>query len=162
MGRRKPFPTSRLEIYHPVDVTRNITSLMTTQTSDVVIEVFRRGANAYSLDDFLQDSSQLIFFQYPRKLYIKITNPPLDAQNSIEVRTYREAYDLIKEMSALHPSLAIRPWPYMFEGFSAGVREFYFVVFWGDRADVLSEDAAWKALVGNTEGVVQAEILPAP
>jgi hypothetical protein len=142
-----------LKIFHPNDNTRALTTLMTAQTTEV-IEAFAEASKAETVEEFLRDVGAIQFFKYPRMIDFKVTDPSASKFNPLEVRMYRECYNMVRELSQAEPELLVRPWPYFLEREVGNIRELYMIVFLGRKNQVLTDEKARRVLSGEGEEMV--------
>jgi hypothetical protein len=105
----------KLEVVHPADRTRILTSTVTTQRSQAIIDTFHTVGNADDLDKFNLEVHRIVARRYPRAIYLQIqaVEDP-EQQRKLEIKLYRLALQMVNEMESgfqdhvVHPdSLAV-------------------------------------------------------
>jgi hypothetical protein len=139
----KSTPSNILEIHHPVQRKLILNPYMTQPTSKIVLGECRNVSAASYLEDFVQSTGDIVFFQYRYAIRIVLgptfSNPP----DALEVKCYRQIHALLQELAISKPDTLYRAWPYTFSKLLPdGTMETYFVIFCGKGTDVVDEEEA--------------------
>jgi hypothetical protein len=140
----KTTPGDILEIYHPVQKKRILNPFTTNQTSGTAIEQCHNVKGAAHLEEFIQSTEDVVFFQF--RYAIRIVLGPTFAKptDELEVKCYQQLHSLLLDLAQQRPDIVFRAWPYTFsKALPDGSMETYFIIFCGKGTDV-SEEEAWS------------------
>jgi hypothetical protein len=133
---------------------------MTAQTSHVVRQECESIDRSTHLDEFIQSSEDIVFFQYRYVVKIVIGPGVGKPSEALEVRSYRQAHELLQELTAKGADTTFRAWPHTFTRTldAEGRIETCLLVFCGKGGDVVTEEEAWARFGGSDNLDTEDEI----